>query len=111
MNNNHVIYIEENEIKAKTIIKTDDFVAFVESLPTDSILFKDGVVTTDSLSEEQKELFNILFKSLKKQWNITQVLTATLPEAQVVKEAGVDLVIEDKPKKKRTRKKKEQTNG
>ena len=106
--NNHVIYLENNEIRAKSILSKVDFESFMETLPEESILFKDGVISIDSLADEQKETFHLFFKSMKKTWDIAQILIAPKPSIYKINEDGIDLTVKDMPlQKKRGRKKKE----
>lgn len=103
---NHVIYIKDGELKAQTILDKEAFKQFVEALPVESILFKDGVVTTQVLTKEQKEVFDIFFKSMRKSWDVTQILVPAMPSKFEVKEEGINLKVEDKPLQKKSGRKK-----
>lgn len=106
--NNHIIYLENDEIKSKSMLSKQDFDLFVGTLSVESILFKDGVTTIDNLTESQKETFNIFLKSMKKNWDLNQLVVQPKPISYEVKLDGINLTITDKTPKKRGRKKKEQ---
>jgi len=72
----YLIYLENNEIKAKMFIKADEFDAFVASIPKADVLYKDNKVMVHNIPEMHREVFPVFLQSIQRQWDSRKVIMA-----------------------------------
>lgn len=91
---NNLIYTDaEGTIRTYSNINPNDFDVFYKTLVPESILYINGMIYGEHVSEKDREIFPIVLKSFMKQWSTNQqVLQPVQPKVMfTVDESKTDI--------------------
>lgn len=105
-----IIYTQDNELFAKKFVVIDEYVTFTNQLSTNQIIYTttNNELIEDNIPESQKEIFNIFFKSIKKQWHSAKFVNIQHDIKQEIQDEEITINVD--PPKKRGRPKKIKDN-
>lgn len=104
---NYIIYLDNTGLKAYTNVSPSEFEAFRASLAPQDILYHNDNFYPENVRPEIADVLPIFVKSMLRQWMGSATFVAPTPKKV---EQVEEPVAAPKPKKKATKKKKENTN-